>query len=103
MELNSELNLLKKTVFLSERELEEYQLRTEDCHYEVKNANNKSNKHDCGFQEPAQTWCLPLDNMGRTTGGGEGGGGCPDVLTVRKKHKRIRLNVGGDVTSYLYH
>ena len=35
MELNSELNLLKKTVFLSERELEEYQLRTEDCQYEV--------------------------------------------------------------------
>ena len=37
MELNSELNLLKKTVFLSERELEEYQLRTEDCQYEVGN------------------------------------------------------------------
>ena len=46
MELNSELNLLKKTVFLSERELEEYQLRTEDCQYEVINivkiANHKS-------------------------------------------------------------
>ena len=35
MELNSELNLLKKTVFLSERELEEYQFRTEDYQYEV--------------------------------------------------------------------
>ena len=35
LELNSELNLLKKTVYLSERELEEYQLRTEDCQYEV--------------------------------------------------------------------
>ena len=35
MELNSELNLLKKTVFLSERELEEYQFRTEDYEYEV--------------------------------------------------------------------
>ena len=35
MEINSELNLLKKTVFLSERELEEYQFRAEDCQYEV--------------------------------------------------------------------
>ena len=75
MELNSELNLLKKTVFLSERELEEYQLRTEESQYE----------------EPAQTWCLPVDHLGRT-----GGGGYQDILSVRKKHKRIRLNVGGD-------
>ena len=76
MELNSELNLLKKVVGLGERELEEYQVEVKRQEMDVRR-----------LEEPGQSWCPNLEDPSYS-----------DIPTVRRRHRRIILNVGGHNT-----